>query len=407
MAEILRTGPEVEPEMRAAGERMAGCLDRPLWGVLECACPDRTQRRLVGAIRCGDRLCPNCARLDREAWGRALVAKFGAKPGSRLVFLTLTHLSVEHLTGDDFGSLWHDFAKLRRTKLWKGVSASASSCEVTHSDVHGWHPHVHALLQVDEGEWLAHQSEWSEAWERISGAKIVDIREVDLSRKGIDSIRRELLKYVTKPASLHGPREAELTRELWRAMRGRRLVSTTGEWRGVADHQDPDQDAAELERLGLATCPKCGHRPALSLQGWVWAGTHYYRFTPDDRHLPGSRRMVFHPPPVGYARSGMVELGYLHRAIQGRPAAPVESQGIDPEEAGSWWDRSPEEWPDGSPYLPHPDLAHRSGPVPATVGTGPDRWRSTCSCGWASRGRFSTREAASRMALAHKLGKLG
>jgi len=285
------------PEEVRVGLAVLDCGRRIRWAERTCLCEDRGQRRLIGAITCKLRLCGICAHLRAQTWGKRLADRItggGAQArGARLVFLTLTIANRDRLDSRVISELWAEFRELRRTTLWRGISACAATMEFTKGE-NGWHPHIHAILQVEPGVWLADQSAWSTAWERISGAPIMDIRPIRPTRDGIAGAVREVAKYVAKSAQIKDPLDLL---ELHRAIRGRRLAITTGEWRSV---REPETSAELLEGeplLDLAECQGCGEMPTVQLVEWFWSRGRYLLEQVQEARIRGDRHTLWRAPP--------------------------------------------------------------------------------------------------------------
>lgn len=221
-------------------------------------------------IGCNVRGCPACEskKADKDA------AKYGACfEGKRTRLITFTQANVA-ITGDveaDAERLraalmklapW--FRKIRHNPLfnsalagglWKRevtVKASPDGARVW------WHVHLHVLY------WGAYirQPDLKEAWQQLSGAEIVHIREM----KNV----REIVKYACKAFDYEdnhkearegkGQTFAQVERgtsgritagfllDLWqRASRRLRLIQTFGEAYAIADPEDGDPQ-----------CPECG-----------------------------------------------------------------------------------------------------------------------------------------------------
>lgn len=290
---------EDESDRRLAA-RMYGCGSVLQWVVRNCPvpCSKSGRRALVHGITCRSRFCAWCAHRRSLKFAQRLEKRIEGtrRPGSRYAFLTLTGLSSPSPAGLQ-GKLVSDFAKLRRRKIWKGVSASAWGFEVTLTE-NGWHPHLHVLIEIRPGAWLADQAAWSDAWREINGAYIVDIRPVRPSPKGIGGAVRELVKYITKLAEVRDP--AQIL-ELHHATRGLTLYRTTGAWRGVVE---PESEADLLDRedeFDLGVCPECRCHPMVDLQTWTWNG---YRFVMRETELleenPERRKTWRRPPDTRY-----------------------------------------------------------------------------------------------------------
>lgn len=174
---------------------------------------------------CKSRWCEPCmekrSRVIRENMAVLLTGKT-----VRFVTLTLRH-SNTRLT-DQIDRLYRSFLELRRRTFWKGnVEGGAAFLEVKVSERDGmWHPHLHVIVQ---GQWMDAR-ELSREWHSVTGdSSIVDIRSVD----DADKVAGYVTKYVTKPAHLSVFKDLDKLDEMMVSLRGRRLLTTFGTWRGV------------------------------------------------------------------------------------------------------------------------------------------------------------------------------
>lgn len=163
----------------------------------------RWHRRLVSTRLCRVRTCPICR------WRRSM--KLQADTLNTVRRLTEDHLRPVLLTvtvknpplnelRDSLKTITTAWSKLTRRVSWRGVVGWVRSIEVTPGTIPGHaHPHLHALLLVDE-TWTPEQMEktfWSAEWRDVAGLNYepqVDIRPIT-SDGGVI----ECLKYAVKP----------------------------------------------------------------------------------------------------------------------------------------------------------------------------------------------------------------
>lgn len=149
--------------------------------------------------------------------------------GHAVRFVTLT---LKHDDSDLSGKLdrLHEcFDALRERSLWQNaVDAGVAFIEVKHNVETGrWHPHLHVLCI---GRYLPQQSLKSD-WLAVTGdSHVVDVRLV----KDESKVVQYVTKYITKPCTNDLYRDQAALCEAIRALRGRRLVTTFGTWRGHA-----------------------------------------------------------------------------------------------------------------------------------------------------------------------------
>ncbi len=114
---------------------------------------------------------------------------------------------------------------------WLKVSGGITSYEFTKKDEGDWHPHIHALVLLDD---FIDQAKLSQEWEAITGDSfIVDIRRIKgkANAGGLDiaSGLLEVCKYALKFHDMTLPD----TWEAYNVLRTRRLVDSFGLLRGV------------------------------------------------------------------------------------------------------------------------------------------------------------------------------
>jgi len=146
--------------------------------------------RLAAAYTCKRHLvCPFCAArrasktVERYLDRLKVVAQH--TPGQKLALLTMTVKNGDDLE-ERHGHLercWKSLQKRRRDYLNRGtgytelakVTGALFSYEVTNKGK-GWHPHLHAIVLLDD--WID-QAKLSDEWHRITGdSYIVDIRRI-------------------------------------------------------------------------------------------------------------------------------------------------------------------------------------------------------------------------------------
>lgn len=198
---------------------------------------DPTQHKF-GVNTCRSRWCQPCQRE------RAAVIQANLQPlltSGELRFVTLTLKSGDEPLKLTLDRLYAAFKKLRASPLWKRtVTAGAAFTELHHRpEQRRWHVHLHILVR---GSWIP-QRELSAVWNACTaGSSIVDIRFV----RSADAAAGYVCKYVSKPGGcLHTQNDATLAHAI-RALRGRRLLLTFGDWRTAKLSKDRDAEVWEL-----------------------------------------------------------------------------------------------------------------------------------------------------------------
>lgn len=226
----------LDPAAKAA-DRLRGCGN---WLAFRHY-PTVDQVRLHRADLCKQHLvCPLCAIRRSSKMVGAYLTRFRAitaeRPDLRPVMLTYTVRN-----GPDLGErMAHLRAGLRRLTekrrnarsrakdqdcTWRHLAGAVGALEATWSAGTGWHPHLHMIGLCDG--WMS-QKAMSEEWAAITGDSfVVGIQRLDPAdpAKGFC----EALKYAVK---FSGMAPAQVW-EAAQALRGQRLVSTLGCFRGV------------------------------------------------------------------------------------------------------------------------------------------------------------------------------
>lgn len=194
----------------------------------------------VRSCACGDRWCLPCTRARSRRLASEIAALTAGEP-CRMVTLTIRTDTLTLTQALD--KLYGAYSRLQRTQLWrKTVTAAIAILEITRNATRNtWHPHLHVLAQ---GRFIPHQ-ELKAAWYRTTGdSSIVDIRLVREARK----IREYVTKYCSKPLDASWQANPDLLQEAMRALHGRRLVITTGAFRGSAGRDKRQRAEAQEDR---------------------------------------------------------------------------------------------------------------------------------------------------------------
>lgn len=193
------------------------------------ATEDGTDAKIV-SDKCHDRWCLKCqserAATIRESLCRILEGKF-----YRHIVLTLR--ASDTPLKDQIDRLYRSFLVLRRRESWTShVRGGVAVLEVKIGERSGmWHPHLHILCEGDYYD----QRELSREWHAVTG----DSSITWICRpKGLENDAFYLTKYVTKPADQSIYNHHEMFDELVISLRGRRLCTTFGTFRG--EELEPD-----------------------------------------------------------------------------------------------------------------------------------------------------------------------
>lgn len=294
-ASLIRIGKaDGDGSYERAGSRVWTCASDLTFRVEADPETGEVVQHLDGAHFCRDRLCPVCqwrkSLLTGASLSRCLAWVDEKHPGTAPIFLTVTMRNVAgDELGDAIGTLTDGWRRMVRDHGMKErIRGFFRSVEVTYaagSDT--WHPHIHAILLVDESYFTdpalyMTQAAWVEAWRRFARLDykpIVDVRAL-ASERGRRAAVAEAAKYSVKPGEWvsEDPDETDAhVRVLREALRGRRLTTWGGllkEARAalkIADAEDADADLLhtgdEEEGEGPALVPVATVRYAWS-DGW-------------------------------------------------------------------------------------------------------------------------------------------
>lgn len=187
--------------------------------------PENPGTYSIKADLCKDRLCTPCQTARSNIIRRNLAPLM---KGSETRFLTLTLKSRPGSLRDQLNRLIKSFRTLRNKAFWKDcVTSGAWVIEITYNAETGcFHPHVHALLK---GKFIP-KSLIVREWNAITGDSfIVDLQLV----RQPEQATKYLAKYITKPIDSKLLNDPDALAEAIDALKGRRLITTIGEWRGV------------------------------------------------------------------------------------------------------------------------------------------------------------------------------
>jgi hypothetical protein len=294
--------PEATNEERRLGERIAHCGERLIFRSPNCECDPTARPMLVGANLCTHRMCHHCAKLRSRKLAARVHEMFGklrAQGITRYALLTLTYRDTEALHGCVERG-WRDFRKLRQRKIWEQALGCLATMEIKRGQGSGlWHPHLHVLVARPSCTCLrgrrlddvvprcAHGRLWcphalnqcciSEAWREITGESfVVDIRAVRAEEdRSMAGAVREVVKYCTKltevSSKVREDGQSDVL-ELHRAIRGRRLLTTTGVFRGLVE---PATAEELLDDPESKPCPVCGTPWETVTASWDEANCRY------------------------------------------------------------------------------------------------------------------------------------
>ena len=224
-------------------KRTGAGIDR-IWNFTQCGHgafvlrnPDNpTEYRICGEC-CHDRFCLPCANTRSHIIAANVLAQLRGKQAR---FITLTLHSTTEPLADLLRKLGKCFTRLRSHSLWrKTCYGGVAFIEVKWKpDLNRWNVHLHCLAL---GKYLK-QGLLSQLWFKVTGTSpIVDVRFVHNEQ----SVARYVTKYASKPLDHSVLHEPDRLDEAIRSLKGKRLCTTFGNWRGVKLSAAPDTAAWE------------------------------------------------------------------------------------------------------------------------------------------------------------------
>lgn len=195
---------------------------------------DPTKYRVAGSC-CHNRFCKPCGTERSHAMSQNIVAHLAGKPAR---FVTLTLRSTTESLAWLLNKLQDSFQRLRRRAIWrKRVKGGVAMIELKWiAQLQRWNVHLHCIVT---GLYIK-QSLLSQAWKAIThDSLIVDIRFI----KDGPKIASYVTKYASKPLSHTVILDPDRLDEAILALKGRRLATTFGTWRGLLLTPKPDPKA--------------------------------------------------------------------------------------------------------------------------------------------------------------------
>lgn len=185
------------------------------------------QRHTLRGSYCKNRHCVPCQRARGNRLAAALKTKLENATDHQYRFITLTLVHSEAPLKDQIKRLFSAFKTLRKTALWEdSQKGGAFTLEVKWQEkTRKWHPHLHI---VAEGGFMR-QANLAKEWKRITtDSHIVDIRVLASGKDAAHYVS----KYVAKGTTDNVWSDPSAAQEWVTAMKGVRVCSTYGKWRG-------------------------------------------------------------------------------------------------------------------------------------------------------------------------------
>lgn len=205
-----------------------------------CDGEDGSLRTRIRGSACKNRICPSCNKKYKQKV-KIGVERITSMMGWRsMVTLTLRHNKNDTLEEvmDKLENAWN---RLRRRKVWtSNVTGSIRVVEITKTEENGWHPHLHVIADAKWIPW----AELKDAWHEIT----TDSFSVKIKRiKTSEGAAHYVSKYVTKETQSWNDRDIF---EYLKAMKGKRLISTTGwcrDFKILGEIEDEEDELMEEE----------------------------------------------------------------------------------------------------------------------------------------------------------------
>jgi len=191
----------------------------------------------IAANTCKDRFCKVCQSQRTEMIAANLSEQLEE---GFFRFVTLTVRSTDQTLEEQLDHLYDSFKRLRRSKWWKDrVDGGVAFLEITFNNRSSqWHPHLHCVVSSS----FLQQSELSQHWHVASkDSFIVDVRAI----RNRHHVARYVVKYATKPIPAKVVFDQSRLTEMMRALTGRRLILSFGNWQKLSLTDTPDSEGWE------------------------------------------------------------------------------------------------------------------------------------------------------------------
>jgi len=196
--------------------------------------------------RCHVRLCPFCGRFRAGLVAEQLLAILRQMTHPRVIVLTVKGVTTP--LHEQLRQLRRDFAKLRRTKMWRQlVAGGAYTLHITRNPKTAlWHPHLHILADGDYFPVKLLRKLWHDA---TGSAEIVWIEKI----RDYQGAVRDLTRYIGSPPDIKELPPASI-RDYAFATNGTRMVQTFGNCHGLKliDKDPPDTESNDTYRIKIS-----------------------------------------------------------------------------------------------------------------------------------------------------------
>lgn len=229
-------------------ERARNCATKLQYYAME-----NGDKQLISANFCHLRLCPMCTarRAQRAAYKLSQILNRVEvdHPGVQFLFLTLT---VKNCTGDKLGDAigqltagWNRLMQHKR--VLRAVKGWFRAVEITRPDLDEYHPHIHAILAVEQeygkrsNDLYITQAEWVERWKKalkVGYKPVVHIEKTKEGKGGMGAAL-EAAKYATKDEDYIDPglsdeEAVKIVKDYTEALYRRRMTAFGGWMKEIA-----------------------------------------------------------------------------------------------------------------------------------------------------------------------------
>lgn len=190
--------------------------------ILSCTIGAQVDNSCSPYTRCKLRTCPRCAETKAQRITDNIQKRLDS--GRTYYHVTLTVADHGQPLRRQLSQLFDSFRTLKRRRQWTtSIVGGIYTVDVTYNGS-DWNAHLHILA---EGDGLS-TDDLSRLWLSISGASVVDIREL-----GSESYRNNVARYVAKPPQLDLFAKPEALAEFNAVTNGMRLKRTFGNQYGT------------------------------------------------------------------------------------------------------------------------------------------------------------------------------
>jgi plasmid rolling circle replication initiator protein Rep len=200
-----------------------------------------SKKKLYKAIRCKDRFCPICQKIEARKMSFKLLicCRWIVQVKKKsLIFVTLTIPNCEdevlRQTISNLIKSWAHMTRLKKIK--KMLKGSYRKIEITYNkEKNNYHPHIHLMIAVNRSyfknkEYVSHdewKTLWQQSYENVTKIKMDQEPYVDVKRVYDEGAAFEITKYCAKPfAEFYEDEDVYAT--MRNAIKGKQLVAPRG-----------------------------------------------------------------------------------------------------------------------------------------------------------------------------------